>query len=59
VRECFNPLEADFKAQLPKVMAQAVSSNGTVDATILDDFTAECVARVVETIRGLLREFEG
>jgi hypothetical protein len=25
----------------------------------LDDFTAECVARVVETIRGLLREFEG
>jgi secernin len=59
VRECFNPLEADFKAQLPKVMVQAVNSNGAVDATILDDFTADCVARVVETIHGLLREFEG
>lgn len=57
VRERFDALEADFKAQLPAVIQKAQAS-GAVDPQVLDAFTAACVERVVTTIHELLHTFD-
>jgi secernin len=56
VRRRFDALEADFRAQLPAVIASA-TENGSVDATILNQFTADCVDRVLTIVHNLLEEF--
>lgn len=56
VREAFDALETDFKAQLPKVMFNATMFN-TVDANRLNQFTAECVDKVLDVVYRLLEEF--
>src|SRR5690606_33455139 len=57
VRERFDALEADLKAQLPAVIQKAQAS-GAVDPQVLDAFTAACVERVVTTIHELLHTFD-
>jgi secernin len=56
VRERFDALEADFRTQLPTIVASA-TQNGDVDATILNQFSADCVDRVLVVIHGLLEDF--
>jgi secernin len=58
VRQRFDALEAEFAAQLPQVVTSAVNDDGVVKAAALDDFTAACVERVVETTRDLLATFD-
>jgi secernin len=53
VRARFDALEAEFAAQVPEVMAQAVTA-GEVNAQVLDDFTATCVQRVLTEVQQLL-----
>ena len=61
VRERFDALERDFEAELPDVAKGAVASN-CIDAQeralVLDEFTQDCVHRVVATLHSLLEEFE-
>lgn len=56
VRERFDTLEAEFKAQVPDIITQAVD-NGNVNPTILDNFTAACVERVIAEIQSLMNDF--
>jgi secernin len=56
VREVFDVLEAEFKAELPTVIA-AAQADATVNAKILDDFTARCIARVLDAVRQLQADF--
>jgi secernin len=58
VRQRFDALEQAFEAELPQVVAMATGhSGGAVDAGILDDFTARCVSRVIDTVGELLEQF--
>ncbi len=56
VRAKFDALERNFAAQLAQVLQADQAANG-VSATILDDFTADCVQRVVAAVRDLLSQF--
>jgi hypothetical protein len=49
-------LEQDFEAQVAAVM-QGALAGGTVNAQILDAFTAACIQRVLDTLHDLLDEF--
>jgi secernin len=54
VREVFDVLEAAFKTELPQVLAHARSKGDEPSqAQVMDDFSADCVRRVVETIQNL------
>jgi secernin len=54
VREQFDKLETEFKTEIPQVVAAAQSKgDDTFQAQILDNFTANCVSRVVQVIQKL------
>ncbi len=60
VRERFDVLEQQFESELPQVMRDALASrqsDGEIDRSILDRFTASCVDRVVPVLHDLLRQF--
>lgn len=56
-REQFDALEQAFEAQVAAVM-QGALAGGTVNAAVLDEFTAGCIERVLDTLHGLLDEFD-
>ena len=59
VREAFDTLEREFRAEVPEVMRKAVEAREAdqeAAARILDEFSERCVNRVVTSIHGLLKE---
>jgi secernin len=61
VRATFDALEQAFAAELPGVMAEAVSlkdKDSGAAAAVLDQFTATCVQQVVTALRELFDEFD-
>lgn len=56
IRERFDSLEAEFKAELPQVLARAIS-DGEINADVLDTFTESCVDQVISAIHELLELF--
>lgn len=56
VRDVFDALEAEFNVRLPSVIDQATQTD-KVDATVLNQFTSDCVDKVMNAVQLLLDEF--
>jgi secernin len=58
VRERFGALEAEFEVSLPGAIQRACAAKrGSIDAAVLDEFMADCVARVVSEVQDLISLF--
>jgi len=61
VRAAFDTLEREFKAEVPDVMRKAIEARETdheAEAHILDEFSEQCVHKVVTAINELMTEFD-
>jgi len=59
-RAKFDAIEREIEAELPEVLKKAIelrNTGGEVAVGILDEFTGNCVSKVVIMLRELLREF--
>jgi secernin len=61
VRMAFDRLEREFEGEVPDVMRKAIEARETdheAEAHILDEFSEQCVHKVVTAINELMTEFD-